>query len=513
MKRLILLAIALICLFACVNVYAADDEIDIYMFGERILCDVPPVIEEGRTLVPIRAISESGMGAKVNWDGKTKQVKVTKGDFEILLTIGEKKVLVNGKETELDVPAKLINDRTMVPVRFISETFEYDVDWDNDRRRVIIDEKKPPAYIEDILVKETIKDNQLIVKLSEYEKPNIFTLKEPYRIVLDFNKVKFDGKDGKIEVNSGYITQVRWADHDGYYRVVIECPGEQPYKFVKNSSRKFTINVGTSKTAVDVGDKDDEIEEPEDNEEENKPVKGPDKENEDKDNEDADDEDENVYSRPDRESAKKNPSGKGPLVVIDAGHGGKDPGALGRDEDGEVIYTDDDEKEVYIKEKDVNLAVALKVYKHLKDEGVNVMMVRDVDEFVELADIAAIANEYGADLFVSIHSNSVDGVPTANGTEVLYFDTDEKTDYGISSSELAKHILDEMIDETDMYNRGLRSRPGLAVLKWTKMPAALVELGFLTNADDQEKLINNRWQEKAAKGIAQGIINALEDME
>ncbi|MBR2476858.1 MAG: N-acetylmuramoyl-L-alanine amidase [Clostridia bacterium] len=506
MKRFLLFAILIVSLFACVNVCAADDEIDIYMFGERILCDVPPVIEDGRTLVPVRAISESGMGAKVSWNGKLRQVKVTKGDLEILLTIGEKKVLVNGKATELDVPAKLINDRTMVPVRFISETFEYKVDWDNDKRRVIIEEKdKPDAYIEDISVKETVRDNQLVVKLSEYEKPDIFTLKEPYRIVLDFNKVKFDGNDGKIDVNSGYITQVRWADHDGYYRVVIECPGEQPYKFVKNSNRKFTINVGTSKTAVDVGNDGEIIEEPDDGketEENTTPSKPADK-----------DDDEPTYSRPDRDSAKKNPSGKGPLVVIDAGHGGKDPGALARDEDGEVIYLDDEEEEVYIQEKDVNLAVALKVYKYLKDEGVNVMMIRDVDEFVELRDIADIANEYGADLFVSIHSNSVDGVPTANGTEVLYFDTDEKTEYGISSKALAKNILDEMIDATDMFDRGLQNRPGLAVLKWTEMPAALVELGFLTNADDQEKLINNRWQEKAAKGIAKGIMNALEEME
>ena len=479
-------------------------DIDIYMFGEKILCDVPPVIEEGRTLVPVRAISESGMGAKVSWNGKLKQVKVTKGDLDILLTIGEKKVLVNGKATYLDVPAKLINDRTMVPVRFISETFEYKVDWDNDRRRVIIEDKdKPEAYIESIDVKETFKDNQLVVKLSEYEKPDMFTLKEPFRIVLDFNKVKFDGHDGKIDVNSGYITQVRWANHDGYYRVVIECPGEQPYKFVKNSSTKFTINVGTSGTAVDVGDdKAPVVDEPvgDDKKEENPPSEKP----ADKDN---------SYTRPERDGAKKNPSGKGTLVVIDAGHGGKDPGALARNEEGEIIYVDENQEDVYIKEKDVNLAVALKVYKYLRDEGVNVMMIRDVDEFVELRDIADIANEYGADLFVSIHSNSVDGVPTANGTEVLYYDTDEKTEYGISSKELAKNILDEVIDSTDMFDRGLQNRPGLAVLKWTEMPAALIELGFLTNEEDQEKLINSRWQEKAAKGIAKGIINAIEDME
>ncbi len=492
MRKFVILAILIYCMLTCISVSA--DDIQLYMFGEEIACDVAPVIEDGRTLVPVRAISEGGMGADVKWNGKLKLVTVLKDEMEILLTIGEREVIVNGETKKLDVPAKLIDDRTMVPVRFIGETFDYDVEWDNENRRVVIDEKTNGA-IEKIDVEETENDNLLNIKLSQYEEPDIFTLKEPFRIVLDFKQTKFDGHDDKLNIGSPFIKQVRWADHDGYYRVVIECTDEQPYKFVQTGHDKFSIIVGSPETKVVIDE-----EKTEDKKDENKQ----------EDNKDTTEKEEERKPL-DRTGPKKNPSGKGPLVVIDAGHGGKDSGALGRDEEGEVIYNEDDE--IAVMEKDINLAVALKTYKYLYNEGVNVMMTRDDDEFIELRDIADIANDAEATLFVSIHSNSVDGVPTANGTEVLYYDTDEKTEYGISSKDLADNILVYMVDVGDMLDRGLRERPGLAVLKWTEMPAALVELGFVTNADDQQKLIDPSWQEDAAWGIAQGIIRSLEDME
>ena len=490
MKKFVILAILICSLLTCISVSA--DDIQLYMFGEEIACDVAPVIEDGRTLVPVRAISEGGMGADVKWNGKLKLVTVLKDEMEILLTIGEREVIVNGQTKKLDVPAKLINDRTMVPVRFIGETFNYDVEWDNENRRVVID-KKTNGSILGIDVEETENDNLLNIKLSEYEEPDIFTLKEPFRIVLDFKKTKFDGHDDKLNIDSPFIKQVRWADHDGYYRVVIECTDEQPYKFVQTGHDKFSIIVGSPQTKVVI--EEEKIEDKDNKKEENKDTT----------------EKEEERKPLDRTGPKKNPSGKGPLVVIDAGHGGKDSGALGRDEEGEVIYNEDDK--IAVMEKDINLAVALKTYKYLYNEGVNVMMTRDDDEFIELRDIADIANDAKATLFVSIHSNSVDGVPTANGTEVLYYDTDEKTEYGISSNDLADNILVYMVDVGDMLDRGLRERPGLAVLKWTEMPAALVELGFVTNAEDTEKLIDPSWQEDAAWGIAHGIIRSLENME
>ncbi len=492
MRKFVILAILIYCMLTCISVSA--DDIQLYMFGEEIACDVAPVIEDGRTLVPVRAISEGGMGADIKWNGKLKLVTVLKDEMEILLTIGERQVLVNGETKKLDVPAKLINDRTMIPVRFIGETFDYDVEWDNENRRVLIEEKANGSIL-GIDVEETENDNLLNIKLSQYEEPDIFTLKEPFRIVLDFKQTKFDGHDDKLNIDSPFIKQVRWADHDGYYRVVIECTDEQPYKFVQTGHDKFSIIVGSPETKVVIDEEKTEDKKDDNNKEDNKDTT----------------EKEEERKPLDRTGPKKNPSRKGPLVVIDAGHGGKDSGALGRDEEGEVIYNEDDE--IAVMEKDINLAVALKTYKYLYNEGVNVMMTRDDDEFIELRDIADIANDAEATLFVSIHSNSVDGVPTANGTEVLYYDTDEKTGYGISSKDLADNILVYMVDVGDMLDRGLRERPGLAVLKWTEMPAALVELGFVTNAEDTEKLINPSWQEDAAWGIAQGIIRSLEDME
>lgn len=494
MKKIFMLFIILMCVFACSNASAKD--IEIYMFGKEIVCDVPPVAENGRTLVPVRAISEDGLGADVEWHGETQQVTVEKDGLEILLTLGDTKVIVNGEEEELDVPAKAISGRTMVPVRFISETLDYKVEWDSENYRVVIEENLK-GYIEKIDVEETVNDNLLNVALSIYNEPEIFTLKEPYRIVLDLEKTAYDGHDDKIDVNSGFIKQVRWANHDDYYRIVVESQGEQPYKLVQTSDNSFSIIIGSPSTKVDL----DELENKE--EEEDK------KENSDSDKEDDDNSDSG--NGKDRDSAAKRPSGKGILVVIDPGHGGKDPGALARDEEGEIIYDDDDK--IYIKEKDVNLAVALNVYNYLIKDGVNVMMTRDKDEFLELRDIADVANEAEATLFVSIHSNSVDGIPTAEGTEVLYYDTDEKSDYGITSKKLADNIQKSVVKYTDMFDRGLRERPGLAVLKWTEMPAALVELGFLTNKDDQEKLIDPEWQDDMAWAIAKGIIESIDDIE
>lgn len=474
MKRFFGILLILTLVFLCICTVASAKDIEIYMLGKKIQCDVAPFAENGRTLVPIRAVSEEGLGADVQWDGSTQRVTITKDGLEIVLTLGNEKVTVNGKDKFLDVPAKAVAGRTMVPVRFISEELNYNVEWDGANNRVVIEEKEKNR-ITKIDVEKTNNDNLLNVGIENYIEPSIFVLKNPYRIVVDIKDSIFDDVDGKTDVNSGFIKQVRWAKHDGYYRIVVECQGEsQPYKLVQTGKSSFSVIVGNPNTKVDIS----------------KPV--------------VDEEDNK------NEVTTKPADGK-MLVVIDAGHGGSDPGALAKDENSEVLY--DDDGEILLKEKDVNLSVALKVNKHLENAGVNVMMTRSKDEYLELRKIADIANEAKASLFVSIHSNSVDGIPGANGTEVLYFDTDGKSEYGITSKELADNILDEVISATDMFDRGLKERPGLAVLKWTEMPAALVEMGFITNSGDRKKMTNFDWQEKMAKAIADGIVESISKLE
>ncbi len=115
----------------------ADGDITVSVNGENVVFDQAPVIENDRTLVPMRAIFEA-LGATVEWDGETRTVTSTKDNTTIKLTIDSADMYVGDSVVTLDVPAKIISDRTMVPVRAISEAMDCVVEWDGDARAVII---------------------------------------------------------------------------------------------------------------------------------------------------------------------------------------------------------------------------------------------------------------------------------------------------------------------------------------------------------------------------------------
>ena len=115
----------------------AEPTITVTYDGSPIEFDQPPVIENGRTLVPLRAIFET-LGATVEWDGETRSIAARKGGTIIRLTVDSTKATVNGEQVGLDVPAKVINDRTLVPVRFIADCFGVNVDWDQEALTVIL---------------------------------------------------------------------------------------------------------------------------------------------------------------------------------------------------------------------------------------------------------------------------------------------------------------------------------------------------------------------------------------
>ena len=100
--------------------------------------DTPPVIKEGRTLIPVRAISE-GMGAEVGWNAEEKIVTITKGDKVIGFNLTENKVFVDEVEILIDVPAKVMNNRTMVPLRFIAEQLGLNVEYDEEMQTIVIE--------------------------------------------------------------------------------------------------------------------------------------------------------------------------------------------------------------------------------------------------------------------------------------------------------------------------------------------------------------------------------------
>lgn len=172
-----------------------------------------------------------------------------------------------------------------------------------------------------------------------------------------------------------------------------------------------------------------------------------------------------------------------PKIVIDPGHGGKDPGATGGG----------------VQEKAVVLNVSKKIAAFLEAKGCTVMLTRETDVFIELSDRARMANAAKADLFVSIHCNSVGSNARVSGMEVYHY-----TRASEAAKRAARVIYDHLLPVCGLRGRGIKPQD-FAVLRETAMPAVLVELGFISNPSDCRKLINFAWQERAAEAIAEGI--------
>ena len=115
----------------------SDTKLKVVVNGTALSTDQPPVIVEGRTLVPLRAIFEA-LGASVDWNNEEKRVTSEKGGDKVTLVIGERRLHKNDKEIPLDVPAQIVNSRTMVPARAVSEALGCKVNWDGNTKTVTI---------------------------------------------------------------------------------------------------------------------------------------------------------------------------------------------------------------------------------------------------------------------------------------------------------------------------------------------------------------------------------------
>jgi len=169
-----------------------------------------------------------------------------------------------------------------------------------------------------------------------------------------------------------------------------------------------------------------------------------------------------------------------PTIIIDAGHGGYDNGATynGR------------------REKDDNLKLALAVGQKLEQDGFPVVYTRTTDVYQRPIDKARIANESGGDYFVSFHRNSSPNANTYSGVQTLVYN-----DSGVPAA-MARNVNDEM-EKVGFNNLGVSVRPDLVVLRRTRMPAILIEAGFI-NTDADNQLFDSNFNE-LADGIAAGI--------
>ncbi len=184
-------------------------------------------------------------------------------------------------------------------------------------------------------------------------------------------------------------------------------------------------------------------------------------------------------------------SNKRVLVMIDPGHGGKDPGAIGLGG---------------LKEVDVILPVSLQVAQILRKNGIEVKMTRNSDYFVGLDERITMSRQAGATLFVSIHANSIDNRPDVNGLELYHYNI------GKSFAETVHRNILEYVNKNGFFiaDRRVRSARFL-VLRKSSIPAILVETGYLTSETEAARLRRDDYRKVMAEGIAQGIIQYIKD--
>jgi N-acetylmuramoyl-L-alanine amidase len=209
-------------------------------------------------------------------------------------------------------------------------------------------------------------------------------------------------------------------------------------------------------------------------------------------------------------------------IVLDPGHGGKDPGAVGR--------------KLKANEKDVNLAVTLLLKQLLEKElGLKVLLTRSDDRFVSLQDRTRFANDKKADLFISLHTNASKNT-ASKGLETYYLATAQSSDAravealenqvvelfeGGSSAKskyddlsqaehlegsnmLATSVQQNMVAGTKSMDRGVK-QANFYVLRGAFMPSILIEMGFISNPEEEQLLVNPEYQERLARTIFEGI--------
>jgi N-acetylmuramoyl-L-alanine amidase len=176
------------------------------------------------------------------------------------------------------------------------------------------------------------------------------------------------------------------------------------------------------------------------------------------------------------------------VIVLDAGHGGNDPGAVRGD----------------VQEKEVTMAITAKLKKVLEGKGARIVMTRSDDTFVSLEDRAKITNTVMPNLFLSVHINSLESTSNIYGIET-YFQTDQ-------SRPLANRVHQSLVSGLSAPDRNVR-KARFYVINHTPVPAILAEVGYITNKAERDRLISSDYQQKVASALARGVMLYLQDVK
>ncbi len=229
-KKILTVLLSLAMMFnVCAVVGYADGGISVTLNGETLTFDVRPQLIDNRTMVPLRKIFEA-MGAVVDWNDDTQTVTATKGNERVIATINSKNVYINGEAKTLDVPPMVIDDRTLVPVRFVAEAFGANVEWNEATQTVVIGTKH---QINESLLPITIEllgwgnskleyagDNGIYYAVKVTNPNSDYAYKYPSFTITIKNS------DGKILKTQKQVLKYIAANDTSFYGNIILYPGD-----------------------------------------------------------------------------------------------------------------------------------------------------------------------------------------------------------------------------------------------------------------------------------------------
>lgn len=424
--------------------------ITLYVNNTEVTAGVmPPVQIDGYVLVPIREVFQA-LGATVQWKSSEKKVYIEKDNSLIVLELNSKEAWVNGEIKEMDIAPKEINEKVMVPIRFISETLGYDVDWLGIERTVHIKEKNTifDSNLNAGTINQGINNGEIsndYVQEADSLKNEISTVfpflqydsnmqkltlvgvsglsSQDITITNDYNKHKitFNMNNSSLEG----IEASSWQGKLGYLKSVKVMKTDMGAQMVVETNRLCETILTEDQNGITIS-----------------------------------------FVKPNEKYDK--------IIVIDPGHGGDDSGTRSNG----------------VNEKDLTLSYGKALYKLLENnEDIKVYMTRPEDYYATVGDgvvgkqyptlnmRVALSNEISPDMYISVHVNYAT-TASASGIETYYYTSSDKR-----GQTFANMVQNALVEEFGLRDR--KTKHGdLYVIRETNDPAILIETGFISNDTD-----------------------------
>ena len=480
-------------LFPLASTFAQSSEIKILLDNQPLETVVPSVIEDDRLFVSARNVVEA-LGGRITWFPALKLMTININGRTSRLVIDDPSLEIDEKVISLEMPARILKNRVMIPLEVIKIIAEVDIKWENQTKTLSINTIRP--YLLEVRSYSHPDKTRVVIDLSEKTEFRADKLINPDRIFIDImgSIAKLEDTSKQIKIDDGVIKTVRTAQfNQEITRVVFDLYQEAKYDL-------FSL-IEPDRVVIDIFKSSEEaaVSETLPVKPEGKPAPGP-------------------------EITDKR------VVIIDPGHGGKDPGAIGP---------------TGLKEKEVTLGIALYLEKLLKGAGIPTYLTRSKDEFVYLEDRTNFANRKNGFIFVSLHANSVlNHRPSAEGIETFVLSSkyigasardvadrenrasrahpEVDTDLALIIADLEesaniKYSLDfaeivqkKLANYLKLEDRGVKQAP-FVVLKGANMVAVLVEVAFISNPKEEKLLKNKEFKQKSAQALFEAIKYYIEN--